>query len=104
MATSGGYRPPGRRVVAAAAVTDAGGLATITFDPPFPAPPVVASSTQTLVSDITECRITNLTASSVTFEVRRSPAVSLLGISLLEVPQPAPGVTVHCVATEPEQP
>lgn len=39
-----------------------------------------------------------LTAASVTFNVRRAPAVITLGISVLQVPVPAVGVTVHCHA------
>ncbi|ALO79396.1 hypothetical protein [Streptomyces phage phiSAJS1] len=41
-----------------------------------------------------------LSASSVTFNARRSPAVTVLGISVLSAPQPAVGFTVHALAIE----
>ncbi|MDX3237215.1 hypothetical protein PV392_16355 [Streptomyces sp. ME03-5709C] len=61
---------------------------------------MISHATQSAVADLTECRITALSAAAVTFAVRRSPAVTLLGIAILQVPQAAPGVTVHCTAVE----
>ena len=94
---------PGRRVFAATGVSNASGSVTFTFTPAFPAAPVVTHAVQTAIADLTECRISALSASSVTFNVRRSPAVVVLGISVLQVPQPAVGVTVHCIAVEAGQ-
>jgi hypothetical protein len=94
---------PGRRVFADTGVSNAAGTVTFTFIPPFAAPPVVAHAVQTAISDITECRVASVSASAVTFNVRRAPAVTLLGISVLQVPQPAQGVTVHCHAVEAGQ-
>ncbi|MFI2300171.1 hypothetical protein ACH5AL_15210 [Actinacidiphila glaucinigra] len=101
MSTNGAVRPSsGRRVFAATGVSNAAGTVTFNFVPPFTAAPVVTHATQTAVADLTECRITTLSAAAVTFSVRRSPAVTLLGIAILQVPQAAPGVTVHCTAVE----
>ncbi|MGW5925238.1 hypothetical protein ACWF2L_03190 [Streptomyces anulatus] len=102
MSTSGEYDPPApaaTRVFAASGVTDAAGNITFTFTPAFPAVPVVTHAVQTGVADITECRISAISPVAVTFNARRAPAVVLLGISVLQVPVPAAGVTVHCQAT-----
>lgn len=105
MPTTGGHNPPQtppaapRRVFAGTGTTDGSGNVTFTFSPAFAAAPVVTHSLQTTVADATEARITALSASSVTFNVRRSPAVTLLGISVLQVPQPLTGATVHVIAT-----
>ncbi|MEV3895302.1 hypothetical protein [Streptomyces anulatus] len=87
-----------RRTFAGTGVSDASGNAVFTFTPPFPAAPVVTHAVQTAITDVTECRIAALSASSVTLNVRRSPAVVVLGLSVLQVPIPAAGVTVHCMA------
>ncbi|MFD3848184.1 hypothetical protein ACFWVB_20125 [Streptomyces microflavus] len=87
-----------RRTFAGTGVTDASGNVTFTFTPPFPVAPVVTHAVQTAITDVTECRIAALSASSVTLNVRRSPAVVILGLSVLQVPIPAAGVTVHCMA------
>lgn len=87
-----------RRVFAGTGVSDGSGNVTFAFTPPFPAAPVVTHAVQTGITDVTECRVSALSASSVTFNVRRSPAVVILGISVLQVPIPASGVTVHCEA------
>ncbi|MCM1964837.1 hypothetical protein [Streptomyces sp. G1] len=87
-----------RRIFAGTGVSDGSGNVTFTFTPPFPSSPVVTHAVQTAITDVTECRISALSASSVTFNVRRSPAVVILGISVLQVPVPASGVTVHCEA------
>jgi hypothetical protein len=93
----------GRRVFAGSGVSDGSGNVTFNFTPPFAAVPVVTNAVQSGSSDLTECRISALSAASVTFNVRRSPGVVVVGISVLQVPQPAPGVTVHCVATSAGQ-
>ncbi|MFF3441759.1 hypothetical protein [Streptosporangium sp. NPDC002721] len=100
MATSGEYMPPERRVFAATGTTNALGSVVFTFNPPFTSVPVISHATQTGATDLTECRITSVSVSSVTFNVRRSPSVSILGISVLQVPQPASGVIVHCTAVQ----
>lgn len=87
-----------RRVFSGFGVTDAAGNVTFTFTPPFPAAPQVTHAVQTAIADVTECRVTAIAVGSATFNVRRAPAVVLLGISILQVPVPAAGVTVHCHA------
>lgn len=92
---------PGLKSVRATGVTDASG--NISFNltgAAFPAAPVVTHAVQTALTDLVECRITALSATNVTFNVRRSPAVVILGISVLQVPQAASGVTVHMHAIE----
>ena len=89
-----------RRMIAAKGVTDASGNVTFTFSPPFASVPVVVNAVETATTDGTETRITALSASSVTFNARRSPAVTVLGISVLSAPQPAVGFTVHALAIE----
>jgi hypothetical protein len=92
-----------RRVFSDSGVTDGAGNVTFTFTPPFPTVPVITNVLQTALADATEARVTALSTSSVTFNVRRSPAVVILGISVLSASVPAAGVTVHCDATEAGQ-
>lgn len=92
------FDPESRRVFAGTGISDGSGNVVFTFTPPFPAAPVVSHAVQTAITDVTECRVTAISASSVTFNVRRSPAVVILGISVLQVPVAASGVTVHCHA------
>lgn len=92
---------PGLKSVRATGVTDASGNVVFNLAAAaFAAAPVVSHAVQTALTDLVECRITALSATSVTFNVRRSPAVVILGISVLQVPQPASGVTVHMHAIE----
>lgn len=94
-------RPYGnRRFVSAKGATDASGNVTFTFNPPFATVPVVTNAVETATTDGTECRITAVSASAVTFNARRSPAVTVLGLSVLSAPQPAVGFVVHAVAVE----
>lgn len=93
----------GRRVFAGTAVTDGAGNATFTFTPAFPASPVITSAVQTTNANATEVRVTALSASSCTVNVRQSPGVVILGISVLQVPQPLAGATVHLGAISPGQ-
>lgn len=97
MATSGSLR---RRFVAAKGATDGSGNITFNFVPPFATVPVVAHSLETTNTNATEARITALSASACTVQARQSPGVVVLGISVLQVPQPLTGATVHIVATE----
>ena len=87
-----------RRIFAAKLVSDASGNATFTFTPPFAVPPVVSVGLETTNTNATEARVTALTASSCTVNVRQSPGVVILGISVLQVPQPLVGATVHLEA------
>jgi hypothetical protein len=106
MATDGDYEPSApaaRRIFSGSGVTDGSGNVTFNFVPAFPSVPNVTHAVQTAVSDITECRVSAVSAASVTFNVRRAPAVIILGISVLQVPVPASGVTVHCHAALPGQ-
>lgn len=94
-------RPSGtRRIVSAKGATDGSGNVSFSFVPPFPTVPVVTHAVETSVADATEARISALSASSVTFNARRSPAVTILGISVLSASQPLVGATVHMTATE----
>lgn len=94
-------RPFGsRRFVSVKGATDASGNVTFTFNPPFATTPVVVNAVETSTADGTETRITAASASSVTFNARRSPAVTVLGISVLSAPQPAVGFVVHALAVE----
>lgn len=90
----------GRRVFSGTAVTNASGDATFTFSPAFAATPIVTQAVQTATTNVTEARITALTTTSCTVNVRQSPAVVILGISVLQVPQPLAGATVHLHAVE----
>lgn len=93
-----------RREFAGNGVTDAGGNVTFNFIPPFSVvPEAVSQIGPSADTALVEARLTSLTAAAATFNVRRSPSVVILGISVLQVPQNAPGVTVHCIATEPGQ-
>jgi hypothetical protein len=73
----------------------------LNFGTPFAALPVVSVGVQTTNTNATEARITALSTSSVTVNVRQSPGVTLLGIQLLSLPQPLAGATVHVQAVEP---
>jgi hypothetical protein len=92
-----------RRVYAGTAASDASGNAVFTFTPPFPAVPVTSVGLATTNNNVTEARVTALTASSCTVNVRQSPGVVVLGISVLQVPQALAGATVHLLAIEPGQ-
>jgi hypothetical protein len=97
-------RPYGtRRLFAAKGTSDGSGNVTFTFTPPFPTVPVVSPAIETTNTNVTEARITALSASSCTVNVRQSPGVVVLGISVLQVPQPLNGATVHLTATEAGQ-
>jgi hypothetical protein len=98
---TGAQGPSGisRSFWAGTGVTDVSGNVTFTFPTPFASVPVVAHSLQTTLDDTTECKVTSVSATSVTYNARRSPAVTLLGISILSAPQAAVGVTVNVIAT-----
>jgi hypothetical protein len=92
-----------RRVYAGTAVSDASGNAVFTFTPPFSTVPVTSVGLATTNNNVTEARVTALSASSCTVNVRQSPGVVVLGISVLQVPQSLPGAAVHLLAIEPGQ-
>jgi hypothetical protein len=92
-----------RRIFSGSGVTDASGNVTFTFTPPFAAAPVVTQSITTSNTNATEARITSLSASSCTVNARQSPGVVILGISVLQVPQPLAGATVGIIAVDPGQ-
>lgn len=98
--TTGWVQSTARAFYAATGVTDAAGNVTYTFPAAlFSAAPVCAIGIQTALTDTTEARITANSAVSCTINVRRSPAVTILGISVLQVPVNAVGVTVHAIFT-----
>lgn len=93
---SSGMRP----LYANTAVSDASGNAVFAIPAGlFAVAPVVTHAVETAITDVTECRVAARSATSVTLNVRRSPAVVILGLSVLQVPIPASGVTVHMTAT-----
>lgn len=92
-----------RRVFAASGVSDGSGNVVFTFTPAFATIPKVTQSIETANTNVTEGRVTALTVSSCTVNVRQSPAVVILGISVLQVPQPLVGATVHLHAIEAGQ-
>lgn len=92
----------GRRVFSATGVTDGAGNVTFNFGTAFAASPVVTAQVgPSADTALVEARLTAVSTTSATFNVRRSPSVVILGISVLQVPANAPGVTVHCIAVEP---
>jgi len=92
-----------RRVYANKVVSDGSGNAVFNFVPPFAAAPVVSVGLETTNTNATEARVTALTASSCTVNVRQSPGVVILGISVLQVPQALSGAGVHLLAIEAGQ-
>lgn len=93
-----------RRIFSGTDITDASGNVTFTFTPPFPSVPVVSGQIgPSADTALVEARVTAVSASSVTLNVRRSPSVVILGISVLQVPANAVGVTVQLVAIEAGQ-
>lgn len=93
-----------RRIFAGTGTTDGSGNVTFTFTPAFPSVPVaVAQIGPSADTALVEARVTALSASSCTLNVRRSPAVVILGISVLETPQNASGAPVQLVAIEAGQ-
>lgn len=99
MGTRGSFTPAATRVERTQLATDAAGNAAWVFPAPFAAVPrVVFSLGPSADTALVEGRITAISATGVTVNVRRAPAVVLLGISVLQVPQPATGVPVQFVA------
>lgn len=93
--------PTGRHIVAMAAVTNGSGIASFTFPTPFAALPVVQGQVGPSNDNaLVECRLETLTTSGCTFRVRRAPAVTVLGISVVTFPVNASGATVQMTATD----
>lgn len=91
-----------RRIYSATAVTDGAGNAVFTHNAPaFAVPPICGISVETANTNATEARITANSTTSTTVNVRQAPGVVILGISVLQVPQPLAGATVHLIAVEP---
>lgn len=99
MATGGGYALPRLKSFRASGVTDGSG--NVTFDMTaagFSAVPIVSSVLFNAPTDATECRVTAISATSVTFNARRAPGVIILGIGVLGAAVAASGVTVNVLA------
>lgn len=105
MSTSGSYYPPApvpdppRRVFAGVAATDVDGNAVFTFTPAFAGVPVVTFGVAVGTTDLTDVRITALSAGSVTVNVRASAPVTVGDDQYLTPPVPLEGATVHAHAT-----
>lgn len=97
VAKSGGARP----FFAGTAVTDASGNAVFNLTPAgFTAAPVAAFATEFAASsNPIDARITAKSATSITVNVRQSPTLVVLSLSVLGVAAPIAGVTIHLIAT-----
>ncbi|OKI35050.1 hypothetical protein A6A29_16650 [Streptomyces sp. TSRI0281] len=84
------------------AVTNATGQAIISWSPPFTAPPVVTLAVEGGVG-FRAVRITANSPAGTTVQADGAAVVELLGISLLAAALPAVGVTVHLIATDPQE-
>ncbi len=102
MSTDGDYDLVGMRpAFRATAVSDASGNATFTFPAGlFPAAPVAVATQQFAASqNPIDLRIVTLTATSCVVNVKQSPTLVVLSLSVLGVAANIAGVTVHLVAT-----
>lgn len=90
-------------VVAQSKVTNASGDAVFTFPAGMfaAAPKVVASLQLAAGNTVTDCRVTAVSATSCTVRASQTAGinVALLGLTLLGLPAPLVGVTVHLIAT-----
>lgn len=91
-----GWRP----AFAGTAVTDASGNAVFNFAAGlFPSAPVCEASVQLAAGqNPTDYRLTAVSATSATVQVRQSPTLVVLSLSVLGVSAPLAGVTVHLIA------
>jgi len=95
-------RPVGSRpAFAGTAVTDASGNATFSFAAGlFPAAPVVTGTAQFAASqNPLDLRIVTLTATSCVINVKQSPTLVVLSLSVLGIAANIAGVTVHLLAS-----
>ena len=93
----------GRRVFSARGTTNASGDVTFNFGTAFAALPVVSVAFQGAASQSpVDYRITALSTTSVTINVRQSLAtvIALLGLTLLAASAPLNGATIHVTAVE----
>lgn len=88
-----------RQFFAGTGVSNGAGNITYTFTPPFPSVPVATLAVQTSSSNVVEARITAISVSSMTVNVRDAPTVNIRGIAVVAFPGPASGITVHAHAT-----
>lgn len=97
VAKSSGMRP----FFAGTGVTDASGNVTFNFPAGlFASAPVLSLAIQFAAgSNPIDFRITALSATSATVNVRQSPTLVVLSLSVLGVAAPLAGVTVHAIAT-----
>ncbi|WP_167396308.1 hypothetical protein [Streptomyces griseus] len=72
------------------------------WSPPFTAPPVVTLAVEG-GAGFRSVRITANSPAGTTVQADGAAVVELLGISLLAAALPAAGVTVHLIATEPQE-
>lgn len=93
--------PGSRAFFAGTAITTAAGLAVFNFPAgTFAAAPVVEATIQfPSGQNPIDYRVTALTNTSCTIEVRQSPALIVLSLSVLGLSAPIAGVTVHLMAT-----
>lgn len=91
----------GRALFAGTAVTDAAGNAVFNFPAGlFAAAPVVSTAVQFPASqNPLDYRVTALTATSCTVNVKQSPTLVILSLSVLGIAANIAGVTVHLLAT-----
>lgn len=90
------------QMFSATGITNASGNVTFTFSPAFAATPVVQLAYQGVAANSpVDMRITSLSPSAVTVNVRRSGAtvVALLGLTLLGASVPLAGALIHCFAS-----
>ena len=93
----------GRRVFSATGTTNASGDVTFNFGTAFAAAPVVSVAFQGAASQSpVDYRITAISTTSVTINVRQSLAtvIALLGLTLLAASAPLSGATIHVIAVE----
>lgn len=92
-----------RAFFAGTALSDASGNAVFTFPVGlFSAPPIVDESIQFPAGqNPIDFRCTALTTTSCTINVRQSPTLVVLSLSVLGLSAPLAGVTVHLIATSP---
>lgn len=89
-----------RRIYSSTGTTDGSGNVSFTFSPAFSGNPVIAASLQTTITDLTDIRVTAVSPSSCTVNVRRSAVVVVLGINVLQAPTSYSGGVVHLHAVE----
>lgn len=100
MSTDARHAPAPPHVERAKGVTDGSG--NVTFNWPagaFTQAPTVAIGVQG-ASGFRAYTITANSATATTVNVLGAPVVSLLGIQILAAAIPAPGLTVHAIATD----